>query len=98
MRDLSGKTVALTGAASGIGRALGVVLARAGAAHSLCDVDRTAVGAWAASTQRRHGAKDVLLNNAGVGCVATVADAGYERRAMTTPQRDAWRRSGCCGW
>lgn len=104
MRDLTGKVVALTGAASGIGRALAIELAREGAALSLCDIDaaglaetarqaergprlttrlvdvadRAAVEAWARATHDEYGATDMLINNAGVGCVATVADAGYE--------------------
>lgn len=97
MRTLSEKVVVLTGAASGIGRALAVRLGREGAALALADVDERGlretaallpnersvttdvvdvarwdeVSAWADSVQDGHGGADVVINNAGVGCVAT---------------------------
>jgi hypothetical protein len=46
--------------------------------HVVDVADRAAVEAWAAATRARHAATDVLIHNAGGGCVGTVADAGYE--------------------
>jgi NAD(P)-dependent dehydrogenase (short-subunit alcohol dehydrogenase family) len=48
MRQLSGKVVALTGAASGIGRALALRLGREGAELALCDLDEAGVRETAA--------------------------------------------------
>jgi NAD(P)-dependent dehydrogenase (short-subunit alcohol dehydrogenase family) len=104
MRDLSAKVVALTGAASGIGRALAVRLADEGAELALGDVDeaglrrtaelagrsprvtthvvnvsdRVAVERYAQAAHEQHGRVDAIINNAGVGCVATVEDATYD--------------------
>ncbi|NNJ62228.1 MAG: SDR family oxidoreductase [Dactylosporangium sp.] len=104
MKNLSGTVVALTGAASGIGRALAIRLAEQGAELALCDVDepellrtagladqsprvttrvvdvsdRTAVEDFAAAVLRDHGRVDILINNAGVACVASVEDASYD--------------------
>lgn len=104
MRELTGKVVALTGAGSGLGRALARALAHEGACLALSDIDadglaeaariatvgsgqvsthvvdvadRAAVERWAAATIDEHGRADMLIGNAGVGCVATVADASY---------------------
>ncbi len=48
MRDLSGKTALVTGAASGIGRATALALAREGASVIACDVNREGLAALAA--------------------------------------------------
>lgn len=53
MRELRGRVAAVTGAASGIGRALAVELAREGCALSLADVDRAGLEATAARTAER---------------------------------------------
>lgn len=104
MQDLSGKVVALTGAASGIGRALAVGLASEGAHLALGDIDaeglrttagmcghgptvtthvvdvadRSAVEAFARAVVRDHGGVDLLVNNAGIGCVATVEQSTHD--------------------
>lgn len=105
MKDLSGKVVVLTGAASGIGRALAVALAGEGAQLALVDIDepglqetahrvgassphvtvhvvdvsdRTGMEQLAAAVEEQHGGADMVINNAGVGCVATLEDTSYE--------------------
>lgn len=100
MRDLSGKTVAITGAASGIGAALAAGLAAEGAHLALCDIDeerlgqtaelasaspkvtthvadvsdRAAMEDFAEAVRLEHGKVDILINNAGMGCVASIED------------------------
>lgn len=44
MRDFSGKVVAITGAASGIGREIALAFARRGARLSVCDIDGERLG------------------------------------------------------
>lgn len=50
MKDLRGRVAAVTGAASGIGRALALAFAQEGCALALCDVDETGLEATAART------------------------------------------------
>lgn len=71
MRDLSGKVVALTGAASGIGRALAGELAGHGAALALADVDDAAL----AVTAERLGERTRVTTH-----VVDVADPAAMRR------------------
>jgi NAD(P)-dependent dehydrogenase (short-subunit alcohol dehydrogenase family) len=105
VRELRGRVAAVTGAASGIGRALALELAREGAELALSDVDeaglaesaraaealgarvscervdvadRAAVERHAASVRARHGRVNLVINNAGVGLAATIADMSYD--------------------
>jgi NAD(P)-dependent dehydrogenase (short-subunit alcohol dehydrogenase family) len=63
-RDFDAKVVVITGAASGIGRALAQRFARAGAQLALLDMDAAAVTALAASLGGRRRAE-------GIGCDVT---------------------------
>jgi NAD(P)-dependent dehydrogenase (short-subunit alcohol dehydrogenase family) len=53
MKELRGRVAAVTGAASGIGRALALALAEEGCALSLCDVDEPGLAETAARTADR---------------------------------------------
>lgn len=106
--SFAGLTAAITGAGSGIGRALTLELARRGCRLALADIDRRsledtvaqaqglgveasadvvdvarrdAIYAWADKVGGRHGAVNLLFNNAGVALGSTVegmADADFE--------------------
>ena len=105
MRELAGRVAVVTGAASGIGRALAFELAREGALLALSDVDepgladtrqraealgaradaarldvsdRAAVEAYAARVAAEFGRVNLVINNAGVGLGATIADMSYD--------------------
>jgi butyryl-CoA dehydrogenase len=105
VQQLSGRVAAITGAGSGIGRALAVRLAAEGAHLALSDVDeeglaatvaqcagagvtvtservdvadRAAVHAWADRVVADHGRVNLVVNNAGVGLVASVEHMSYE--------------------
>lgn len=69
MRDLRGRAAAVTGAGSGIGRALAVRLAREGVSLALADVDADAL----AETER------ALDPDGGATVVTQVADVGDEQ-------------------
>jgi len=80
LRDLSGRTALVTGAASGIGRATALELARRGADLALCDLD--AAGLEATAQAARALGRDVLAQRADVAQEASLrafADAVHER-------------------
>lgn len=105
MKHFDDRVAAITGAASGIGRALALDLARRGAHLALSDVDeeglaetadrargrsvtvtatrvdvadREAVRTWAEQVVADHGRVNLVVNNAGVGLGARVADMSYD--------------------
>lgn len=93
MNDFTGKTAVITGAGSGMGRYLAVLLAKAGANVAICDINEETLNGTAAMVRQynvavsthivdmgdmerietlpeevvaRHGAVDLVFNNAGV--------------------------------
>ena len=105
MSEIRGKVAVITGAASGIGRATAVALAREGARVAAADVDRKglaetarlieeiggtvstylldvssreAVSDFAQEIEAQFGGADIVINNAGVAQVASIAELAYE--------------------
>src|SRR6267154_3180523 len=103
MRDIKGVVAVVTGAASGIGRALAVDLARLGAQLALADVNTagleetrallgnatartytvdvskaSAVENFAHEVQRDFGRASLIINNAGVALMGTLAEVSLE--------------------
>ncbi len=102
MKNFAGRVAAITGAGSGMGRALALALAERGCHLALADrdaagleetvrqaqriasaalrissqvldvADRAAVFAWAADSATRHGAINLVFNNAGVAFSSTI--------------------------
>ena len=106
MREIKGSVAVVTGAASGIGRALAVDLARMGAQLALADVNSagleetrlmlgsakartysvdvskaSAVEAFAQAVQCDFGRASLLINNAGVALMGTLAEVSLEDMA-----------------
>jgi len=103
MRDIKGVVAVVTGAASGIGRALAVDLAKLGAQLALADVNTagleetrallgnatartymvdvskaSAVENFAHEVQRDFGRASLIINNAGVALMGTLAEVSLE--------------------
>ena len=103
MREIKGAVAVVTGAASGIGRALAVDLAKMGAQLALADVNvagleetrallgnatartytvdvskASAVEDFAQAVQRDFGRASLLINNAGVALMGTLAEVSLE--------------------
>jgi NAD(P)-dependent dehydrogenase (short-subunit alcohol dehydrogenase family) len=60
-RPLSGRSAIVTGASSGIGRAIALRLAAAGADVAACGLDARRAAATAAQARRRHGVRTCAL-------------------------------------
>lgn len=100
MKDFSGKTAVITGAGSGMGRYLAVLLAKAGANVAICDINQETLDETATMVRQynvgvsthvvdmgdmeqiealpddviaKHGAVDLVFNNAGVTVGSTFA-------------------------
>jgi NADP-dependent 3-hydroxy acid dehydrogenase YdfG len=105
MKDLNGRVAAITGAGSGIGRAIALELTRRGTKLALADIDtsavevtaqrcrqlgghavsygldvtdRDAVYAFADAVVAEYGKVNVVINNAGVALVATIAETRWD--------------------
>ncbi|MGB8021830.1 MAG: SDR family oxidoreductase [Candidatus Nanopelagicales bacterium] len=74
MTQLAGKVVAVTGAGSGIGRALGVALAQRGAAVALADIDPEGLATTAAMCPAGRRVTSHVVDVADAGAVACFAD------------------------
>ncbi|WP_062209162.1 SDR family NAD(P)-dependent oxidoreductase [Demequina oxidasica] len=97
LNDFDGLVAIVTGGASGIGLAAATELASRGATVAVLDLnpeveapltgfkadvsDRASVNAAVAAVAERFGGIDVVVNNAGIGAIGTVADNDDEQWA-----------------
>jgi NAD(P)-dependent dehydrogenase (short-subunit alcohol dehydrogenase family) len=89
MKSFAGKVAAITGAGSGIGRALAVALARRGCALSLSDVGQKGLAESVALAERTtRGASNVLVTSA-------IVDVS-NRDAVKAWAKDVARDHGAC--
>ena len=86
IRSFAGKTVLLTGAASGIGRACAVELATAGAQLALVDIDAEGLGETAAAVRARGARAHTLVAD----LANEEAVEEWRRRCKVTWVRKPW--------
>jgi NAD(P)-dependent dehydrogenase (short-subunit alcohol dehydrogenase family) len=81
MTTFTKKVAVVTGAGSGIGRALALELARRGAHIALCDIDEAGLAATASELSAHHGvtAQTAAVDVADAGAVAAFAHSVRER-------------------
>src|SRR6516164_1087126 len=80
MKDLSGRTAFVTGAASGIGLGIATALAQAGVKVMLCDIEEAALASAVEGLERTNA--DVASVRADVSLKAELQAAAEETRAQ----------------